>query len=140
MAIQSKLISLRKDIKWSNKLAGAGNPNFKDGQYVDDKGYIRVLAPNHPHKNRGYIYMHRLVAERHLGRYLESWEVIHHINEIKLDNRWDNFFLTTTKEHTILHREGKTQSMETAFKRRKTVRVKRKKGTLRKRNANGQFG
>lgn len=137
--MSSKLLSLRKDIKWTNRMVGDGNPNFKDGQYVDDKGYIRVLSPDHPYKNKGYIYQHRLVMEAYLGRYLQPWEVVHHINEIKLDNRIENFFLTTSKEHTVLHREGKSQSNESAIKRRNTIREKRKKSGNRKRGKGGRF-
>lgn len=106
-----KLISRRKDINWiSEGQWGEHNPNFSGGQYVDDKGYLRVLRPKHPYTNKGYVYMHRLVMEEHLKRYLQTWESVHHINEIKLDNRLENLFLTTVPEHSAIHREGRKLS------------------------------
>lgn len=106
------LASRRNNIAWSNKKTGEKNPNFNGGKYIDDKGYIRTLRPDHPFQNAGYVYEHRLVAEEYLGRFLQPFETVHHINEIKLDNRWDNFYLTTPSEHSTLHREGKKQSQE----------------------------
>lgn len=85
---------------------GEGSPNFRGGKYIDDKGYVRVLKPDHPKNIRGYTYEHRLVMEEYLGRYLEPWETVHHINEIKIDNRLDNLFLCSHKEHSAIHKEG----------------------------------
>lgn len=44
--------------------------------------------------------------EQYLGRFLEAWETVHHINEIKIDNRLDNLFLCSHKEHSAVHKEG----------------------------------
>ena len=130
------LASRRQGVRWVAAMKGENNPNFSGGKYVDDKGYIRILRPDHPFTNAGYVYEHRLVAEEHLGRYLQPWETVHHINEFKLDNRWENFYLTTPSEHSSLHREGKRKSNESKAKMRKLAKERMKTGS---RSKNGKF-
>ena len=134
------LISKRQDIKWGkSSLSRENNPNFTGGKYIDDKGYIRVLRPEHPYHNHGYIYEHRLVMEEYFNRYLEPWESVHHINEVKLDNRLENLFLTTREEHSTLHGEGRVVSLERRAAQRKKIREKRKTEGSPKRNSSGHF-
>lgn len=136
----SGLISRRNDIKWGTKaIQGAGNPNFNGGKYTDDKGYIRILMPNHPSNIKGYVYEHRIVMEEVLGRNLQSWETVHHINEIKIDNRVENLYLCTFAEHSAIHRAGKTVSLDRKAKLRNQIREKRKVDGPRERDANGRF-
>lgn len=105
------LTSQREDIDWkAGNANGAESPTYSGGKYVDDKGYVKILRPDHPKNIRGYIYEHRAVMEKYLERMLLPWETIHHINEIKLDNRVQNLYLCTVKEHSAIHREGKRPS------------------------------
>lgn len=46
---------------------------------------------------------HRLVMERHLGRTLGPDENVHHLNEVKHDNRLENLELTTRAAHIADH-------------------------------------
>ena len=136
----SGLISRRNDISWGRNVpSGPDNPNFTGGKYIDDKGYVRVLRTDHPYTNHGYVYEHRLVVEKFFGRFLEPWESVHHVNEVKVDNRLENLFLTTRKEHAALHAEGKVLSLERRTAIRSKIREKRRMEGPRQRDASGKF-
>ena len=79
--------------------------NWKGGRNKDAKGYLLIYSPNHPFiRKSGYVTEHRLVVEKFLGRYLKPEEVVHHINEIKEDNRIENLFLfSNDKLHRRFH-------------------------------------
>ena len=48
----------------------------------------------HPFSNKSnYIYEHRLIMEKHIGRYVTTDEVVAHINGIPDDNRLENLEL-----------------------------------------------
>ena len=84
------------------------NINWKGGRYKQVKGYILILKPEHPFADKqGYVFEHRLVMEKYLGRYLHCKERIHHINEIKDDNRIENFILFKDgNKHCWFHRKN----------------------------------
>ena len=90
---------LQKDSVTGNK-----SKVWKGGITIKD-GYRFIRNNSHPYRNqRGYVREHRLVMEKHLGRYLTSKEVIHHINGDKLNNRIENLqLLANTKEHNHTH-------------------------------------
>ncbi len=80
--------------KISEAKMGVGNPNWKGGKRRNSRGYVLSLAPFHPNADSmGYVREHRLVIEKKIGRYLHRWEVVHHVNKIKDDNRPENLEL-----------------------------------------------
>jgi len=89
---------------FSISIKGENNYIWNGGK-TKHKGYILVAQSGHLYKNnRGYVREHRLVMEKHLGRYLQPEEVVHHINKNKTDNRIENLKLfPTNKEHMEFH-------------------------------------
>ncbi len=76
-----------------------------NGILKNGAGYILIHSPNHPHKNdNSYFLEHRLVMEKYINRYLTKKEVVHHINEIRDDNRIENLMLFKNKgDHKKFH-------------------------------------
>ena len=70
---------------------------------IGREGYVLVKVPEHPKNFKGFYYEHRLVIEKEIGRILEDWETIHHINEDKEDNRLINLFLCSRLQHNKAH-------------------------------------
>jgi hypothetical protein len=66
-------------------------------------GYILVKVPEHPKNHNGWVLEHVLVAERMLRRVIVCGESVHHINEIKHDNRQINLFVCYRAEHDKAH-------------------------------------
>lgn len=69
---------------------------YKNGTRIT-LGYREVLT------NGKYLKEHRLIAEQGLGRKLESFEIVHHLNHNKLDNRLENLLVMTRDWHNRIH-------------------------------------
>ena len=84
---------------------GEKHYNWKGGKTIDANGYVRTLCRDHPYaENSGRVLEHRLVMEKHLGRFLSPEEVVHHINGIVNDNRIENLELfSSSGDHTGYH-------------------------------------
>jgi len=72
------------------------HPNWQGGKRKDKRGYVLIKRES---GNVGYIREHRLVMEKFLGRKLKRWEIIHHKNGIKDDNRLENLQIVVQKTH-----------------------------------------
>jgi len=75
--------------------------NRRKPRKFTNEGYVLVSCPKHPFcQQYGNILEHRLVMEKHLGRYLSKTEIVHHINGIKNDNRIENLnLISNCREH-----------------------------------------
>ena len=115
-------------------LTGERNPRWNGGVRQDPDGYRYITVPeNHPfiemagrvfvHGRYHYnIAEHRLVMAQHLGRPLKKWELVHHLNSNKSDNRIENLELMKhKKEHLPSMRVEKMDRELTECKARITI-------------------
>jgi len=80
------------------------HPNKKlglpEGEYLSYDGYIVIsTTPD----GRKQIKKHRYVMEQHIGRALMPSEIVHHIDEDKLNNSINNLQICTRSEHNRIH-------------------------------------
>ncbi len=98
---------LNKIVKQRGELSN----NWKGGRRGDGNGYINItLQPDDFFFSmadcHNTVKEHRLVMAKSLGRCLQDWEVVHHKNGIRDDNRIENLELTTFGAHTLAHNKG----------------------------------
>jgi len=76
------------------------------GWVTTSKGYIALRDPDHPMADKtGYVLEHRAVVAERIGRTLEPFEVVHHINGVRGDNRPENLELMIKSDHDRLDRK-----------------------------------
>jgi hypothetical protein len=74
--------------------SGEKHHNWKGGVRTRPDGYMR--------DSRTDKYIHRLVMEKCLGRKLETWEHVHHIDGNPKNNDISNLQVLTNSEHRKL--------------------------------------
>ena len=80
---------------------GPNNTTFV-GTKNSGSGYTLVYMPDHPHAKKGYVYEHRIVAEKKYG-FIGKEKVVHHKNYDKKDNTPSNLIPLTSTQHRTLH-------------------------------------
>ena len=68
-------------------------------------GYEMIYNPTHHRADTtGCVYEHVVIAEEKLGRELKTEECVHHLNEVRNDNRTENLIVfKTVADHTAFH-------------------------------------
>ena len=103
---------------------GANHPRWKGGTWVSKaSGYIINSRTNRP--------VHRLVIEQHLGRKLRRYEVVHHINHNRQDNRIKNLQLMTWREHAKHHSRHQGNRIGKHYGTEPSPKYLTRNGTLR---------
>ena len=81
------------------------------------KKYLKIYQPEHPYADKaGYVFEHRLVMEKFLGRHMSPEEVIHHKDENTHNNAIENLMIF--KNHT----EHLLYEYETGIRKRKLTK------------------
>lgn len=71
---------------------------------IHTNGYVTFYLPNHHlAMSNGYVYEHRLVLEKKLGRHLKKGEQCHHIDGNKQNNHPDNLEVKDERQHASDH-------------------------------------
>ena len=105
---------------------------LKRGQYETNEGYVVVWIPpdsffsSMTHRGRHYLLEHRLIMATHLGRCLHPWEIVHHKNGIRDDNRIENLQLVSDDRHkqiTILESKIARLNTENKFLRQRVKQL-----------------
>jgi hypothetical protein len=98
-------IKLSRGLKGKRKMQE--NSNWKGGK-TNMRDYILIKKPKHPYsKQNGYVYEHRLVMEKKIGRYTKSEEIIHHIDFDRTNNKIENLYLYKSRgEHNKIHKNN----------------------------------
>lgn len=89
--------------------------NWKGGINLNRQGYIIVyvkkthqffpMATN-SHNAGGYILQHRLVMANYLGRCLKSYEIVHHRDGNRQNNKIENLRMTVRQKHGLAYSDA----------------------------------
>lgn len=109
-----KTTQFKKGHKTHNRLAD-DHKFIQKSRSSDDQGYILVRSPKGVKADaKGRIREHRLVIINSIGRDLHDYEVVHHKDGDKHNNKLNNLQLLTKKEHDALHARLKSERTKTS--------------------------
>jgi hypothetical protein len=83
---------------------GKNHPSWKGGRYISNDGYVMIHVGNSSEIGwQSYKKEHTLVVENFLKRKLFDFEVVHHVDGNKVNNKIDNLFVTDGQGHRNAH-------------------------------------
>ncbi len=100
------LVELGRDLWRIVNLQESSIPSgYREYPYrvVDERGYFILYSEDFCK----WISEHRYVLSLHLGRKLESTEIVHHKDHDKLNNKIDNLLIMSRHDHSSYHGKRK---------------------------------
>jgi hypothetical protein len=77
---------------------------WKIEKIISKGDYQYALVKDHPLATKnGYVLLHRVIMENHLGQILNPNEVVHHKDGERRNNKLDNLEVLDKKEHSRIH-------------------------------------
>lgn len=83
---------------------------------IDSNGYYKIKSNEYGFRD---CYLHRLIMADAIGCGIPSNYAVHHCDNNKLNNNLDNLELLPQSKHSLLHKKGKSNSLESNIKRSK---------------------
>jgi len=87
-----------RNMKLSIRQLGNKNHCWKGGRTTTSDGYIKIKMIGHCLADkRGYVLEHRLIASKKYNLILKPTDIVHHLNGVRSDNRFENLVITDKK-------------------------------------------
>lgn len=83
------------------KTLGGHGPTWNGGEFITDRGYVRIWV------GADYVFKHRYVYEQAYGKIPDGY-VIHHKDHNKMNNSIENLECLSKKDHDEHHRIAQT--------------------------------
>jgi len=123
--VDSKKRTCSRTCGYSIRKSNPSNKNKGKG-WINQKGYREIIIDGVIRKE------HRFVMENHLGRKLLPSEDVHHLNQIKTDNRIKNLQVISHSEHTKItnkrvYKKGYKMNLSDEERKRRSEHLKQVK-------------
>jgi hypothetical protein len=100
----------------SSRMIGEKSPNHKGGTLIGASGYLLLRVPKKESVSCTK-FVHKMIAEKALGRELKRGECVHHIDGNKLNNKNNNLLICSWLYHSYLTKKMSTMYLQEHYGR-----------------------